>query len=160
MMIAAVLMGCSPVAIRTDFDTAVDFNAYQTYRWMPHPDKQGKNVVPKGSFLDVRVKRAVQREMERKGYVLRERGPVDALLAYHVTVKQRVNVAHYGYGYWFGRTYVNRYKEGTLIIDIVDAEVKQLAWRGTATGAVSSVNESEESINKTVAKILEKYPPF
>jgi len=32
-------------------------------------------------------------------------------------------------------------------------------WRGSAVGVVGSLEESEERIRKSVAKILERYPP-
>ena len=119
---AIILVGCNTITIKSDYDSTLNFSKYRTYRWMPRPEKPSKKVVEKGSFLDIRIKRAVERELESKGYVVRENGPTDALLAYHVTVREMVGVTNYGFGYgwWYGRPYVNRYKEGTLVIDIVD----------------------------------------
>jgi len=153
------LTSCSPIHVRTDYDREVDFSRYRTFKWMPVPKKRHKKTVRRGSLLDRRLRRAVERELEAKGYIIKESGKTDALLAYHVGVQNRVDIERYGYGYWGRRTYVHRYKEGTFIIDIVDAQAKQLVWRGAAQGVVGRSGNSEEKINKDIAKIFEKYPP-
>ncbi|NIR68637.1 DUF4136 domain-containing protein, partial [candidate division KSB1 bacterium] len=69
-------------------------------------------------------------------------------------MKQKVDVSRVDYGYWRGRprgrVYRHRYKEGTLILDIVDPQLKQLVWRGWAVGVVGNVEESEKRINESV----------
>lgn len=154
------LFSCSPISVHTDYDREVDFSGYQTFQWMPYP-KDSKNAVPRSSLLDKRIRRAVEQELESKGYVIRERGRADALLAYHVAVRRKVDVSHVQYGYWWRRraTYVTRYKEGTIVLDIVDPKRKELMWRGTAAGVVGSPEESAERIRNSVTKMLEKYPP-
>ena len=155
----ALWLGCAPIAVKTDYDRTIDFTNYQTFKWMPYPKKRGKNVVHKGSFEDVRIRRAVESELLAKGYQVKKSGRADALLAYHVAVRQQVSLDRYGYGYgyWGRHTHVRRYKEGTIIIDIVDPEMKQLIWRGAASGFGS--RPDQEKINQAVAKIFEKYPP-
>lgn len=158
---ALVFFGCSPISVRTDYDHEVDFRKYQTFKWMPYPEKRKKRGVSPNSLLDRRIRRAVERELEAKGYKLVGSGPADALLAYNVVVEKHVDVDHYGYGYgyWGRRTYVRRYKEGTIIIDVVDPELKQLVWRGAAQGLVGHPEGNEERINEAMFKVFEKYPP-
>lgn len=164
VVLSAALVGCSPISVKTDYDSEVDFAKYKTLKWMPRSEKGGRDTVHDNSLLDNRIKRAVDRELKTKGYEVIDSGRADVLLAYHVGVRERVDVSTVGYGYWRGRyhgrtRYVERYKEGTLIIDFVDPEMKQLVWRGAATGVIGSMEESEERINDSVAKIFEKYPP-
>lgn len=80
----ALWLGCAPIAVKTDYDRTIDFTNYQTFKWMPYPKKRGKNVVQKGSFEDVRIRRAVESELLAKGYQVKKSGRADALLAYHV----------------------------------------------------------------------------
>ena len=57
---------------------------------------------------------------------------------------------------------VHQYEEGTLILDFVDADAKELIWRGTATKALDSnptPEKIEKNIGNVVAKILAKFPP-
>ncbi len=50
-----------------------------------------------------------------------------------------------------------------MVIDIVDFEKKELAWRGIGTGTVEDAKENKEQeqqiINEIVAKILDGFPP-
>ncbi|MFQ6112719.1 MAG: DUF4136 domain-containing protein [bacterium] len=158
------LMSCSSITVKSDYDRQVNFANYQTFKWMPYPAKAGKSTVAKNSLLDKRIRRAVERELSAKGYEIVQTGKADAALAYHTAVRQKVDVSGVGYGYWRGwprgrRVYVHSYKEGTLVVDIVDPDLKQLIWRGLATDVVDDPEESEEKINEAVKKILERFPP-
>jgi hypothetical protein len=53
-------------------------------------------------------------------------------------------------------------KEGTLVLDFLDAKTKSLVWRATASGAVepSSTPEYQQNrINAIVAEMLSYFPP-
>ena len=67
-----------------------------------------------------------------------------------------------GYGYG-GSTYVSYYEEGSLVIDIVDWQEKELSFRGVATGTLSksekTPEESQADIDELVINILSKFPP-
>lgn len=55
---------------------------------------------------------------------------------------------------------VHEYKEGSLVIDLVDAERKALIWQGVGTSTLKKKsNGREERINEAVSKILAAYPP-
>ncbi len=153
------LTSCSPISVRTDYDREVDFTNYQTFKWIPGPKERKKGQVPRGSLLDKRIRRAVERELEAKGYTLVTEGPADAMLAYHVAVQKHIDVDRYGYGYW-RRRHVRRYKEGTIVVDIVDPRMKQLVWRGIAQGIVGHPQGDPEKISEAIAKVFEKYPPL
>ncbi len=150
---------CSPISVRTDYDHEVDFTRYQTFKWMPNAKKGGKGV-PHNSLLDKRVRRAVENELQAKGLQLVKSGKADALLAYHVGVQKRVDVSRHGYGYWRRHTHVHRYKEGSILVDVVDPQMKQLVWRGAAQGVVGHPEGNVENINEAIAKVFEKYPPM
>jgi len=55
------------------------------------------------------------------------------------------------------------FTEGSLIIDLVDAQTKALVWRGTGTGVVEKVQrtpeEMQERADKIIKKIMESFPP-
>jgi hypothetical protein len=67
------------------------------------------------------------------------------------------------YGGWGGYAYetrVDQYVEGTLNIDIVDAQRKQLVWEGVAVGRVGDKTQQERQValRSAVAEIFAKYP--
>lgn len=156
----AVIPGCSSIYVKSDYDHEVNFESYVTFRWMPVPKKRSRNSVPRGSLLDKRIRRAVENELQALGYEVTGSGRADILLAYHVNLQKRVEVSPARYGYWGWRPgHVHRYKEGSIIIDLVDPQRNQLVWRGAAIGAIGSPNASQEKIAKAMAKVFEEYPP-
>jgi hypothetical protein len=51
---------------------------------------------------------------------------------------------------------------GTLIVDLIDAQKKEMVWRGTATKTLdpsASPEEKQAHLNEAVQKMLENYPP-
>jgi hypothetical protein len=58
---------------------------------------------------------------------------------------------------------VSYYEEGTLVIDIIDWQEKELSFRGTATGTLSKSEKTPEEAqldaDEVVTNILSKFPP-
>lgn len=54
------------------------------------------------------------------------------------------------------------YREGTIVIDVIDREKSELIWRGYAEGKLPNdmgLNERNKIIREVVPKILEDFPP-
>lgn len=152
------MTGCSTVQVETDYNREADFSQYKTYRWIPHVKGTEDNPLMNDPLIEGHVKNAVNAEMAKKGLTKIEEGHPDCLLAWYFTARNRVDVTHH-YGYWYPHTNVYRYKEGTLILDIVDREDKQLIWRGWATGVLEDRGNIHDQINYSVQKLLKRYPP-
>ena len=166
ILVMALLIGlasCSPISVKTDYDREADFANYKTYRWLR--TREGKPMTAKNPLMAKRMRRAIEGELSAKGYHLVEDEKPDFLVAFYSGVRNKVDVTTYGYRYgrwgrWRGTAVaVDRYKEGTLIIDIIDSNEKELVWRGWASGTVENPNKAQETINKAVAKLLSKFPP-
>ena len=156
LLLGFALTSCSSISVRTDYDREVNFTKYQTFKWMPNPEKRlGR--VKQNSLVDKRIRRAIKHEMETKGYRFVKSGKADALIVYHIAVQNKVDIDRYGY--WGRRVHVRRYKEGSIILDIVDARTKEMVWRGVAQGTVSYLKGDPERVNEAVSKLLEEYPP-
>jgi hypothetical protein len=55
---------------------------------------------------------------------------------------------------------VQNYKDGSLIIDIVDAKSKNLIWEGIGNEEIDKpLKDPDTAIPAAVASILAKYPP-
>jgi len=169
--------GCatsSRVGVSSDFDHSVNFRAYKTWAWYPQQmaDTEGGPAKGYESFLDKRLRTAVEAEMTRKGLTQVDKNP-DVFVAYSAKVedKQRVNSGYspygypYGYGYGYPYSYgrglnsVSDYKAGTVIIDFVDAHRKELAWRGIGQAQVEDQTISEQEVYRIVGSVLGSYPP-
>ena len=169
--------GCavtSRVGVTNDFDHAVNFRAYKTWAWYPQQPRDTEGGPAKGyeSFLDKRLRAAVASEMTQKGLSEVSTAP-DIYVAYSARVEDKQQVSSpynglgypYGYGYGgfggYGRSYPNvtQYKAGTVVIDIIDARRKELAWRGTGQAQVNQNTIDEVETHRIVNGILSTYPP-
>ena len=161
----------SRVGVTQDFDHAVNFRAYRTWAWYPQQpsDTEGGPAQGYESFLDKRIRAAITAEMTKKGLTEVQKAP-DVFVAYNTRVEDKQQVSPYynglgypyGYGYGFynrGYTPVTQYKSGTVVIDIVDARHKELAWRGTGMAQIEQNSISEPEAYRIVGGILATYPP-
>ncbi|WP_165864959.1 DUF4136 domain-containing protein [Rufibacter latericius] len=173
--------GCATTYnVTTDFDKGTNFQAYKTWRWyQDQPVAKDSTNRRYTTFLDKRVKNAVEAEMQRRGFQKASASDKpDMLLAYDFTIEnqQRLNpnfvsVPSIGYGYWYGYRYAytyNRlyntttlqdYQQGTLILDVVDAKSNELIWRGSSETAASERSLTDEKVQQIVSSILAKFPP-
>jgi hypothetical protein len=168
-----LLVACSSTSFTTDHDPEIDFSNYKTYAWytgeMPEGDALSAN-----PLVQKRVVSGVDKALEAKGYTQGTGEDFDFVVIIQAGTKEKMQVTNYGYGgYGYGRygrgwggyggqTDVYQYDETTLMIDLVDAEKKELAWRGTATGVVKNYSNQEKmqaAIDKVVARILKDFPP-
>jgi hypothetical protein len=66
----------------------------------------------------------------------------------------------WGWGSGFSTTTVQTFYEGTLVVNMVDANQKRLVFEGTSTQTISSRPErNTRRLAKAVNEIFEKYPP-
>lgn len=61
-----------------------------------------------------------------------------------------------GYGGWGGAGYAQKvhYKEGTIIIDLIDSRTQRLVWRGYGVGELHNPKQTMKDIPKVVEGIL------
>ena len=159
VLAAVVVLGCSTMSVKYDFDDTIDFKQYKSYNWIE------KKKSPRMTTLtDKRIKTAVEDELNSKGFVMDTTGNPDLLISYQAIQQKKVDVTNYPYGYWrgYGGSYtrVDQYNEGTLVLDVVDPELNQLVWRGWATSAIGDDPSREQALIREAAnKILKKFPP-
>ena len=172
LLIALLLLGifglpaCQTVRVDSDYDETVDFASYETFDWLPQPRNAPRNEQI-NDILDNRIKRAIEAELVADGYQKTGRGRPDVFVVYHTATQRQIDRTYFErWGYnrrgqlrRRGTVRVEAYKEGTLIIDLVDAERRELVWRGTATGAVSDLGQTEKKLFGAVERIFETFPP-
>jgi uncharacterized protein DUF4136 len=167
-LVALLLAGCSSLNVGYDYDEEVDFSSYRTYRWIRTPSNPGNESQKIVSLQDRRVREAVDRELEAKGIRMDAAKP-DLLVAYRATVRDQTRVYDTGYyrgGYGYRRSYwsgggvqVYQYQEGSLIVDLIDADLNQVVWRGNVKGVLGDHDSALELINDAVTKMFKNYPP-
>jgi len=167
----AALAACSSVKVQTEYDKQTDFKAYKTYSYI-HKEA-GPDEAP--AARDPRIQEAVIKGIDgnlgAKGLTRAAEGAQpDLLVAVYGFANSRIEVQSYGYNYGMPSRYgyapvmttgsadVRQYKDGTLIIDLVDAAKKELVWRGTATDTYQPGAEAK-TIASAIDKTFAEYPP-
>ena len=165
----ALLGACSSYNVTYDYDVTASFARYRTFDY--YTSKKGTGGTT--SLMDKRVRAAVEKELQTKGFAMETKADPDFLVTYYPIVqnrKVRTNVrVGMGWGYrpFYGgvsttTSQVRHYKEGTIVIEIVDFKTNQMIWQGAAEGALTGLNspeEADEMVPKAVRDILAKFPP-
>jgi Domain of unknown function (DUF4136) len=177
------LASCSSVKTSTNYDpnSVQALSQYRTYSWLPM--KEGADPRVYNPILQARVQQAVDRKLASRGYQKVEEGQEsDFKIGWHGAIDEKVDVdyvnSYYGYGWdpWYDPFYgpvayggagvshpvVREYREGTLILDVVDADANKLVWRGTAQAELSEkmdANKSQKLINEAVDEMFGSFPP-
>ena len=174
------LTGCSSLSVYYDYNQQVDFTKYKTYDWLPFPPDMEIDELNRTRFIT-----AVENNLAGKGITQNPSKP-DFVIATHFGKENKVDINSWGYSYapnsyysGYGYRYPGRYgyaggypapggvsvyeyEQGTLILDFVDTETKQLIWRATAVEIISPASTPEkqtQKINNAVKEILDSFPP-
>jgi len=164
-LIFLLISGCSGIRVKTDYDREADFSLYKTYGWLPDPEGRPRQSLMNNKLVRREVHAAVDREMAKLGFEKVGRMEADLLVTFYIGTKRRVDVTHHGYGYgpWrrprYGGVSIHRYKEGTLILDFIDAGTRQLIWRGWAASVLHGRENLSEDIYRSVEELMRRYPP-
>jgi hypothetical protein len=160
--------------VKSDYDHTANFASYRTFGYFEPlgTDKSGYS-----TLVTQTMKSAVRQELESRGYTYTESNP-DLLVNFNGKLEKQTSVTqfpsmvgaygYYGYrggyyGPWGGygyETYVDQYTEGTVNVDIIDAQRKQLVWEGVAVGRVTKEHEAnrDAALRATVTEIFSHYP--
>jgi hypothetical protein len=165
----AIGLACVTIEVSTDYDPSADFTAYATFGWLSERPETTGDIRLDNPLLHARLRRAVEEEFASRGYEKSDRP--DFRVGYHLSLEKRLDVTtvdrHYGYGRrWgppHGETWATEYEQGTLVLDVVDARVESLVWRGWGSrpieGRAASPEESQQAVREVVAAILAEFPP-
>jgi hypothetical protein len=164
LAVAAAVAACSSITTNADYNPATDFSKYKTWAW--HETESVKD-----SIWRDRIKTAVTDELRTKGLTPSESNP-DLWVVAHTRLDEQTQINTYnsGWGYGWGWGYgagmttstVSQIPVGTLIVDLVDTNQKQLVWRGTATKTLSpdaSPETKQKNLQEAVAKMFANFPP-
>lgn len=170
-----IVSACSSTTIQTDHDHEADFSAYSTFAWRSGFDEEQYPTAGPSQIVDRRIRRAISGDMTSKGFTTASPDTADLLVTYYVSLDQQLRMYStgwgygwgygprwgYGYGFWpgWGYTTVSTYHEGSIIVDIVDREKKQLVWRGVVTRVLGKKSSSEEKIDQSMGRLMSDFPP-
>ncbi len=165
----ASVPACASPKIGYDYDHSASFSAYHTYEWMASKQESTGDKRLDNSLVDARIRTAIGAHLRSKGYTAPIGGSPDFYVAYHVGVTDMIKesstqryIGDRAHGTYTTIRDVDSYKEGTLLIDIVDAASKQLVWQASALAEVDpgmTPEERDERIGGIVRAMLSHFPP-
>ena len=176
--------GCSPYQYYSIQSSNASFGKYRRFAWLPPVDTIKNSRY--NDIVDEKIKNEVTAQLEKRGLVLKAHHP-DLLVRYSIAVNDKVRLYNnpvYIYSGQFYRgavqyhnsryfyytyrapypIYVGQeiqqvpYKEGTLIIDLIDQHTSRVIWRGYGRGVVDNPEKAINDIPEVVNGILKKLP--
>lgn len=170
LLLTLVALPAAAQSVQVDYDRSVDFEKFRSFAWAETPQTSIRGESP---LTHSRIKNAIEHYLAEDGLIEDTEQP-DVYVTYHTSSKEEVrfNTSSFGAGYgagwgwdpyWGGgmttsTTTMHSYERGSLIIDLWDAETKEMIWRGTASAVVSPNPEKQEKqINKAVKKMVDTF---
>ncbi|HVY73952.1 MAG TPA: DUF4136 domain-containing protein [Puia sp.] len=172
LLLAILISSCEPaLKVTDDYDKSTNFSQYKTFR-MYQLDQQHQTI---SQLNQDRIINAVKSEMTKKGF--QEAAEPDLQVNAIIILKDKksvtANTNYYGYGgyyrpyAWGGgmatgyTTYdVQNYKDGSLIIDIIDNKTNKLVWEGIGNKEIDKpAADPDKAIADAVARIMAPFPP-
>jgi hypothetical protein len=178
-----LLSGLSACTSYNYYQAAINktnMSGYHTFAWMPNAKSGNKTL---GDAADMRVKEATTNALVAKGLQINQQHP-DLVVNYtrivgkgsYTTYYSPYASPYFGWGYGWGWyrpwyawggpfsyygnvTYAEQghYKEGTLIIDLIDPHTRKIVWRGFGVGEVHRNPEKDvEDLPKVVDGIFDQ----
>jgi uncharacterized protein YheU (UPF0270 family) len=163
----------APAKMATDFDPNLNFSKFKTFSFIGGVEQLVRMQLNPDE-LNNKIHRAVTRELTAKGLreVKLEENP-DLVVRYWADSQKDVNVATntnwgvYGpyFGYHWGFVYYSMDSstthQGTLSIELIDAQARELAWRMFVS--VKLIDTEPDKIWKTadsnIINAFKRYPP-
>ncbi len=169
LLICILNLGGQAQKIKVEYDKTLDFSRFKTFAW-------GQHDAVSRPMLALAILGAIDEELTKRGLRKVENNP-DVFIQMYGSVDSDMSVSYSnplytgmggipsfdtGFVMWGslpgGTTAVTVHK-GQLVVDVIDASQKKLAWRGKATEKLSDNKlKLVNQVNTAVEKMFQKYP--
>jgi hypothetical protein len=159
--LAVAITGCASTNVSSYVARGVDLRAHRTYNWASvEPRSTGDPRLDNNRFFEERVQEAVDKQLANRGF--EKTASPRFLVRYHASMTQEIYVSGIELNGECEECRPEVYDEGTLLIDLLDAETDRLLWRGWAKGSIDGVVDDQEwmeqRIDEAVARIMRELP--
>jgi hypothetical protein len=173
VLVLAVLAAPPALAGRADseYDADFDFSTFQTFDWLPVTAAfpPGHPLAP-GGDVDRQIRAAVEKRLVAKGFRPAREGGADFLLHYDAFIQEHLQSQGdpepfvHGGGLrvtfsWKEGEQAQAYSEGSLVIEVIDPASREAVWVGWATSVAEDTDKLRSRIDKSVQRILKRFPP-
>jgi len=165
-----------------DHDAGTDFSRYKTYLWYDDVHDSVEADFRQYNSSDRRVRTYIDRELQQKGFRESTADTADFWVNYNISKQDRmqidnfnnypaagmhgaVGVGTYGSGVSLGYSSgpaVREYKEGTVVLDLIDTHSGKIVWRGIAEGRLKkslTIADKNRIASEVSREMLADFPP-
>lgn len=170
LFLVVLLAGCAsaPPAPESFTSPGVDLTAYRSFGWK----------VPAGSataeaplrIIDTHIRTAISAELTRRGYTEAATAP-ELLVDYETLTEDKLRSSpvrlgigmgsfggHVGGSVSMGTPDVESYREGRLVIHVLDAAKSQEVWYGTLAERLGKQGVEAPAVARVVGRVLQGFP--
>jgi len=148
---------------KTDYDRSFDFHKLRTFTFKDQYRSEGR-VLKENTIVDRRIKDALIKDLEAKGFRYAPEGNADFQIAYYAHEREKAEIEGSGYLMprswrrgWGPDLWTHYYTEGSVVVDFIDANNNQLFWRGRVTDTVKGLDQSAKQIEKGANKLVKDF---
>lgn len=174
-VLALATAGCGPsIEVRTLSAPDTRFETLHTFQILPLPARRdgqpgGGTTDPmvNNSITNLALRQSIVQAFQERGYTLDNRRP-DFAVAFYASAMEKLDVTQWDYGYPYYPRWrfplppaerLTTYKEGSVVIDVVNAANGQLLWRGHGTAEVTdSPSEMTQRLRQVAVAVIGKFP--
>lgn len=149
LLLASFITSCSSTKIT--YDKNIDFSQYKTYAYFKKGVKALRMPAPKKRL----VLRAISDVLLEKGFS--KSSHPDFIVNIFTDIHDRIDVYPGYYSPFYPAQRIEKSKEGTIYVDIVDLKTKRVIWSGRKN--INYRSDDLKAIRKAVRKLLERFPP-
>lgn len=156
------LSACTTINVNATVADGIDFDNYRTFAQAPPVESaRPAGVGGYSSITEDNIQREIALNLEAKGLSKTSVDNADIVVRFSTSGKPQTDVwGGGGWGYYGGGTVTTtHYVQGTLVIDIFDANKRKLVWHGWGTAKIFESDASGKLVPRAVEKILKQYPP-
>jgi hypothetical protein len=174
-----LVVGCGGPSISSDSDPNIPVPMGATYTFLggtqTSEGSQATDPANKNEFVHQRIQNAIREQLKAKGFKdTADSASARFLVRYflnlrtstsYVTTSTGMAGPYYGWGWGYGytggisTTTPVQFKEGGLLIDLVERSSGKLAWRGTVEGDAPDHPPTQEEVSQIVAEVMASLKP-
>jgi Domain of unknown function (DUF4136) len=169
VLLIAAAVSVSAMDIYVDFDRSGRFSWYKSYAYV---ETEATSLEGHNDLMHSRIKTAILNQLSQ-GRMTEDNDDPDLYVTYHAGSQSAIKADPVSFGVGFGGGWArdpywggvgvstartSTYEQGTLIIDIWEAETKKLVWRGVAVDVFSdNPDKADKKIDKAIGKMIKKW---
>ncbi len=163
LFVLFILPGCSATSSGADFDESIEFAKYRTWEWLPKDEWRKPDAMAQNDRVARGIRNAIDDNLTRRGFRHIADTP-DFLVTFLTGVRDGLGDTRWGYGYGGQERHggwipTSNYREGRLLLDILDAKTRTVIWQGWAEVEVGGYEDAMARLRTIVDKVLGQFPP-